>query len=99
MSNPLFKKEEKGEPVMPEPHDIKLRHNLSEKLATLLSKKKEEILVTIRVGERGSSHHFAFSAILLLQQILTLMDRECCNFDTYPCKSHNTTSCRFVKCI
>lgn len=58
---------------MPEPHDIELAVQSSVKLAPLLSKKKDDILVTIRVGEGEAPIILPFSAIQLLQQILTQM--------------------------
>lgn len=70
MANALLKK---GEIVMPEPHDIELAVQSSEKLAPLISKKKEDILVTIRVGEGEAPITVPFSAIKLLQMILTQM--------------------------
>lgn len=70
MSNALF---QKGEPIMPEPHDIELAAQSSEKLAPLLPKLREDLLVTIRVGKKEAPITLPFSVIQLLQQILLQM--------------------------
>ncbi|MDP1834353.1 MAG: helix-turn-helix domain-containing protein [Chlamydiales bacterium] len=70
MSNLSFNR---GEPFMPEPHDIELAAQSSEKLAPLMPRRKEDLLVTIRVGEDEAPITVPFSAIQMLQHILTQM--------------------------
>lgn len=60
---------QKNEPLMPDRHDIELAVESSEKLAPILSKSQEDLLVTI--SEIPIT--LPFSAIQLLQQILTQM--------------------------
>ena len=70
MSNLLF---HKGEPFMPEPHDIKLAAQSSERLAPLLPRRREDLLVTIRVGKDEAPITLPFSAVQMLQHILMEM--------------------------
>ncbi len=70
MSNALF---QANEPIMPEPRDIELAAQSSEKLASLLSKRKKDFLITIKIDDKEAPITFPFSAIQLLQKILTQM--------------------------